>query len=167
MRSLRRPFVAILFAAAAVAATPRAGRAHPLHTTFVELTFAPRSSTLTATVKVFADDFLRRVTRGAAAKPGDDAVLQKLSLDYLSRTLLVSGPTGAPVRWSFCGWKRSADLVFICLSGRAASGLPGLRIRDAILADVFGDQVNVFQAEYGGQRHSLLFIGGTGVKQLP
>ncbi|MDQ6716814.1 MAG: hypothetical protein M3Z17_00545 [Gemmatimonadota bacterium] len=155
------------WAVAAVAATPRIVAAHPLHTTFVELGSAPSNSTITATVKVFADDFIRRVTRGRTVKPGDEALLQKLSADYLAQTLLFRIPSGQVLQLRFCGWKRSADLIFICMSGVSKTGLAGLTIRDVILADVFTDQVNVLQAQYAGRRHSLLFVGGAGVKQLP
>jgi len=119
-----------------------------------------------ATVKVFADDFLRRVTKGSLVKPSDDAALQKLTQVYLSQTLVLNSAVGEAVPLRFCGWKRSADLIFICLSGPAKHGLSGLKIRDVILGDVFSDQVNILQAEYAGQRHSVLFMGG-GVKQLP
>lgn len=167
MKRPSRAVAAALLAALALVSTPEVGQAHPLHTTFVELTFAPKTGIATAMVKVFADDFTQRVTRGSSAKPGDEAILQKLSLAYLSRTLVANAATGEAIQWRFCGWKRSADLIFICLSAPVRRGLSGVRIRDTILSDVFGDQVNVLQAEYGGRRHSILFTGASGAKQLP
>jgi hypothetical protein len=163
---LARSLVVVLLPLGSLFASPRTAAAHPLHTTFVELAFAPQTGTITATVKVFADDFLNRAARGTALKPTNDAALQKLTLAYLAQTLVLSSASGEAVTLRFCGWKRSADLIFICLSGFSRKGIAGLRVRDAILTDVFGDQVNVVQAEYGGRRHSLLFVGG-GAKQLP
>lgn len=164
---VNRAMTAAALAMVAASITPRVAEAHPLHTTFVELTFAPQTATITATVKVFADDFLRRASRGTTVKPNDDAALQRLTQSYLAQTFQLNASSGELVPLRFCGWKRSADLIFICMSGQSKRGIAGLKIRDAILADVFTDQVNVFQAEYGGQRHSLLFLGGAGTKQLP
>lgn len=151
----------------ALVLTPRVSEAHPLHTTFVELAFTPATGVVTATVKVFADDFLKRASRGSNQGLSNEAMLQKQSRDYLAQTLRLAPPTGPVLQWRFCGWKRSADLIFICLSAGAKGGLTGLRISDSILSDVFPDQVNIVQAESAGSRHTLLFTGGAGEKRLP
>ena len=166
MTCVRRVIGALLLSALALTLSPRRSEAHPLHTTFVELSWIPASSTVSATVKVFADDFLKRISRGSSTKPTDEA-LEKLALAYLARTLVVSSAKGGAVQWRSCGWKRSADLIFICLSGASKTGLKSMQISDAILTDVFADQVNVLQAAYGGERRSLLFMTTTGAKQLP
>ena len=152
-------------ASALVATVPATANAHPLHTTFVEVAYSAKGEAV-LTIKVFSDDFMRRVTRGAQVKPSDELALQKLTAAYLARTLLLNGVSGEAVPLSFCGWRRSADLVFICMKGPLKRGLAGLRIRDTILSEVFDDQVNVLQADVGGSRRSILFMNGSGVKEL-
>lgn len=148
------------------ALTPGRAYAHPLHTTFTEVVRDQTNGSVTATVKLFADDFIRRVSRGTSVKPTDDAALQRLAFAYLSANFSVSGRTGQRVRWEWCGWKRSADLIFACMRAPLAPGRDQLRAADTILSDVFGDQVNIVQAAVNGARKTLLFTVGEKDKPL-
>lgn len=142
--------------------------AHPLHTSFVELTYAEGTHTLLASVRVFADDFLRRV-EGSAAGAGSMLPAgqpEKRAAIYLSRTFTVTDARGRIVPLAWCGWKRSGDLVTICLRGNLSGGLAGARVRNAVLMDLFSDQINVLQTTYDSSRHSILFTPGEPVKRL-
>lgn len=156
--------IAALFSVSAL--TPTRALAHPLHTTFTEIVRDQQAGTVTATVKLFADDFIRRVSRGTTVKPTDDAALQRLAFGYLSANFSVSGRTGQRVKWQWCGWKRSADLIFACMRAPLAPGRDQLRVADTMLSDVFADQVNIVQATVGGSRKTLLFTVGEKDKPL-
>jgi hypothetical protein len=56
--------------------------------------------------------------------------------------------------------------LFICLRAPAAAAPAGARVRSTILSDVFTDQVNIVQATVAGQRRTLLFTPGAGLKPL-
>ena len=155
---------ALILGAAWVLTAPTAGYAHPLHTTFTELSHDQRTGILTASVKVFADDFVRRITRNTRVNPGDDAVLQRLAFNYLAATLKITGRPGEQGSWQWCGWKRSADLIFACMRTRLSPA--AIRVSDSILCDVFADQVNIVQASLTGKRQTLLFTAGDGEKAL-
>jgi hypothetical protein len=58
-------------------------------------------------------------------------------------------------------------VLVLTLSAPAPAGLSGARIWHGVLAERFGDQVNIVQARYGGRSATLLFTAGDGPKPLP
>ncbi len=151
-----------------IVTTPAAARAHPLHTSFVELTYTETTGTVVASVRVFADDFLRHAGGSGAgvgpALPGGQP--ERLAEAYLARTFGLTDARGHVVPLDWCGWKRSGDLATICLTGKLTGGLVGVRVRNAVLMDLFGDQINILQTTYNSSRHSILFTPGEPVKRL-
>lgn len=153
---------------AGIVATPSTVSAHPLHTSFVELTYTEKTGTVVASLRVFADDFLRR-TGGSAARVGSalpGGQPEQLAEAYLARTFSLTDPRGHVVPLAWCGWKRSGDLATICLTGKLTGGLVGMRVRNAVLMDLFSDQINILQTTYNTSRHSILFTPGEPVKRL-
>ena len=62
--------------------------------------------------------------------------------------------------------RRTADLVWVCVEARSPAGLAPLSVRNAVMCDLFDDQVNVVQGTIGGSRRSLLFTRGDRAKRL-
>jgi hypothetical protein len=58
-------------------------------------------------------------------------------------------------------------VVWVCLRGAAATGLRGGQVRNAMLFNLYQDQVNVVRAQYAGRARSLLFTPGDGARPLP
>lgn len=127
--------------------------AHPLHTSLAAIT-QNGSDDFTVTLRVFADDFFRHT---GAVDRADGVPPDSRIVTYLMRTFVIidRGGRGLPLKW--CGSKRVADLLVICLSGRLPGGLRGARVRYSILSDLFPDQVNILQVNAGSRRQSLLF----------
>jgi len=130
---------------------------HPLHTTLTQLAYRDADGTVEATVRVFADDF-------RAALKGE--VTDSAAVTYLRSTFALADPTGRPLVTTWCGIRRTGDLLWLCLRA-AAHGLSGLRVRVALLFDRYADQINIVQATYGGRRTALLFTSGDAPKSLP
>ena len=131
---------------------------HPLHTTLTQLAYREADGMVEATVRVFADDF-------RAALKGD--VTDSAAVIYLRSTFALADPAGRPLVTTWCGIRRTADLLWLCLRAPAAHGLSGLRVRVALLFDRYADQINIVQATYGGRRAALLFTSGDAPKPLP
>ena len=155
----------ILLSAALATATPSAAGAHPLHTSFAEVTYDASARTVTVSLRVFADDFsadvARRAGAAAGAVPGDDAVYR-----YVAARFTVVTARGETLPFRPCGTRRVGAQLFVCLRAPAAAPPAGARVRSAILSDVFADQVNIVQASYAGRRRTLLFTPGDGAKAL-
>ena len=146
---------------------------HPLHTTITTIVYDPAARRVTATVRVFEDDLGRAVSRGVHAAIQGTAPSDSASFAYVRSTLTFTARDGHPVPVAWCGSRTTGDLRWLCVQaivpvtqeGRA--GLGGLRIRDAVLTEVYDDQVNVVMADYDGRHESLLFTRGDGGKALP
>lgn len=148
---------ALLVALALVGAAPRPARAHPLHTTLTEVSSGPTPGTVRLMIRVFADDF-GRASRVANGGRSDPAL-------YLRRAVGVfDGTRALPLR--SCGVRQSGGMLWLCLEADAPSSLSTLRLRNAILCELFDDQVNVVRSLLGSSPRSVLFTRGDGAKPM-
>ena len=165
MVARRSMLACALTAMCALAAMPGLADAHPLHTTMTELSYDPSARVLTATLRVFADDFSAAVTGGRAGGPvvipPDSAIVR-----YVSARFSVTGPGAGRVSMRWCGMRREGVVLFVCLRGAVSGSLAGASMRNALLTEVFTDQVNIVQATLDGRRRTLLFTSRDGMKPL-
>lgn len=150
------------------AASARLAEAHPLHTTLSEITYDPPGRAIRMSVRVFVDDFSSAVLHGRAAAPGAPIVVppDTAMVRYLASRIALLDRTGRVITLRWCGARRSGDLLFICLRAPAARAPANARLRNAILTELFADQVNIVQAALGGARQTVLFTPGDGAKPL-
>lgn len=142
---------------------------HPLHTTITTIVYDQSAHRVTATLRVFEDDLGRAILRhsgGQVRVPTSDSA----SFGYVRATLTFTSSDGRPIPVEWCGSHTTGDLRWLCVQATLPAtrmNLGGLRVRDAVLTEVYDDQVNVVMADYGGRHESLLFTGGDGGKVLP
>jgi hypothetical protein len=163
-------------------ATPRRGLVgialamtawHPLHTTITTIVYDQSAHRVTATVRVFEDDLGRAILLHSGA-PVQAPTSDSASFGYIRATLTFAAPDGRPIPVEWCGSQTTGDLRWLCVQavvptagGDKQSGLGGLRVRDAVLTEIYDDQVNVVMADYDGRHESLLFTKGDRGKALP
>jgi hypothetical protein len=147
--------------------TPRA-EAHPLHTTITELALDPARGTVRATVRIFVDDLriaVSRTARGRSLRPDgpgwDDAVVS-----YVTSTVALQDVHGKALPLRSCGTRRLGDALWLCLQADVVRDAGALQIRNAMLWELYEDQINIVQNVVGGARYSLLFTRGDGFKAL-
>jgi hypothetical protein len=150
------------------AVRPSVAEAHPLHSTITELTEDRAHGLVRATVRVFADDFGTAVSRAAHGRvsPASGAAWDAAVAAYATSVFGLQDAQGRPIALRSCGIRRTGDLLWVCLEGTASQPLASLRVRSAVLCDLFDDQVNVVQGTAGGERRSLLFVRGDGYKSV-
>ena len=166
MRGIRLTAALGLATLGVLSAASRAD-AHPLHSTITELVLDAARGTVRATVRVFADDVRSAVTRAAHGRtpppaPAWDAAV----IAYAMSTIALQGANGRAVPLHPCGMRRTGDLLWVCLEGGVARDVGALQVRNAMLCELYEDQVNVVQGVVGGARRSLLFVRGDGFKAL-
>lgn len=158
---------AIVLAVALTGALAPDAHAHPLHTTLTELTEDRSRGTVRAVIRVFADDFgtaVARHARGRSLAPG--AAWDAAAFAYVASTFTVADRAGRGVALRSCGVRRTGELLWICVEGATPVRLTALTVRNAVLTDLFDDQVNVVQAVMDGARRSVLFTRGDRAKTL-
>ena len=139
---------------------------HPLHTTFTELSTDPSTHAVSVLVKVFAGDFASAVTaRGSAGSP-DRMPPDSAMIRYVLERFEITGNGVGRVALRWCGSRRDQDVLFLCFHAGAAS-LSRARLRNALLNDIFADEVNIVRVNIDGRRETLLFTGRGVMKTLP
>jgi hypothetical protein len=161
------PLAPLLVAGALLIATAAPALGHPLHTTLTEIGRGD-GRTLRATIRVFADDFGRAVLGlgAAAAAPAMDAVSDSAASAYVRAHFTIATPDGRALPLSWCGVRRTGDLVWVCLEAAWSGAMDGMRVHDRMLFELYRDQINIVQASDGGSRASLLFTSGDGPKRI-
>lgn len=150
---LVRLALALAIAWTAVLATRQVADAHDIHTSVLDLRWDAHNSALSGTLRVFADD-LAQGARAAGVAPQA----------YVLRSVQLRVATGVvPVAW--CGERRVADAVLICLRAATAGARP-TRIRNTLLLERYEDQVNVVRVE-SPRAVTLLLTRGDPERAIP
>ena len=166
MRALRALGVSAACAAILLGASAGgAARAHPLHTTLVQLTYDARAHVLEGSIRVFAGDFAAAVAKHAGAKaPDDDRVAAAAAFTSVRRPFRFVDASGRAVPLTWCGSRRANDLLWLCVRATSAAAPSALRLSDQMLCDLFDDQINIVQSVAGEKHTSMLFTKGDGAK---
>lgn len=154
----------IVATAPARTADARAGR-HPLHTTLAEVRYDQRESVVRVTVRLFAPDLAGALRRRGTATTSDTPAGAAATLAYFGDTFVLSNREG-PLRLRLESMRRTGDLLWVTVTAVSSTGLRGLTLHNALLMDLFADQVNIVQTTDGDTRRSLLFTHGRGTKAL-
>ena len=146
--------MALVAAAAAMfGASYGVAEAHDIHTTVLQLTWAPKGAALSGTLRIFADD-LSNAARAAKVTP-QAYVLRGLQLRV----------SGAAVPLALCGEQRIGDAVLICVRG-AWHGAGSMRLKNTLLLERYADQVNIVRVE-AARVVTLLFTSGASERAVP
>lgn len=146
-------------------AEARASR-HALHTTIAELRYEDRARTVRVTVRMFADDLGGALRRRGATSVAESPAGAAAMLAYLSETFVLSTPDGRALPLHLERIHRTGDLLWVTVRSAPIAGLGGMKIRNALLMEMFADQVNIVQVADRGTKRSLLFTRGAGTKAL-
>lgn len=139
---------------------------HPMHTSLTVLTHAA-DGTVTATIRAFADDLSAVIGRDSAHASAPLSARDETRLAaYLNERFVIVGRDGRRLSLRWCGVKRSADLLWLCVSVPSVSTLSGATVMNGVLLERFPDQVNIVQAQYAGRRQSMLFSRAEAPKRL-
>jgi hypothetical protein len=140
-------------------------RAHPLHTTLVQLTYDERAHVVEGSIRVFAGDFAAAVAKHARAKtPDDDRVVDAAAFAYVSSTFRFIDASGRAVPLAWCGSRRANDLLWLCVRAASVAGPSAMKLSDQMLCELFDDQINIVQSVAGEKHTSMLFTKGDGAK---
>ncbi|MDO7852829.1 DUF6702 family protein [Hymenobacter convexus] len=136
---------------------------HAYHSTITELRYNAAKKQLELSVKVFTDDFEKALSQGqpasvslAAAGPRPLA----LATAYVQRTLQIRTLAGAPLQVQVLGMQAENDGYWLYCKVPVADALSGIQLRQAMMLDVFGDEMNIVNIEANGKKQSALFRAG-------
>ncbi len=153
--------------AAALLLFPLAGARparHAYHSTITELRYNPAKKQLELSVKVFADDFEKAISRGqpktvSLTEPGPRPLV--LADAYFQRTLQIGTVAGgARLPLQVLGMQAENDGYWFYCKVALPGPMTGVKLRQAVLIDAFADEMNIVNVEANGKKQSALFRAG-------
>lgn len=116
-------------------------------------------------LRVYTNDFSAAAANHARVRLGSDSLIDVQSaLSYIRANVAVVTESRHPIALIPCGVNRAKDMLHFCFKSKGA--LKGIRIRNTLMTELFGDQVNVVQSVIGQKRSSRLFVKGDGLKAI-
>lgn len=153
--NLKSLLVAILCLFAGLAAS-----AHEYHSSITDIKFNPRTQSLQVAIKVFTDDLENLLSKRSKSKvtynAGSESIKQQLAT-YMASALTFELAKGKPLKQRYVGSEEEADVVWIYLEVPVQqASLSQLYIQNAVLTELFDDQMNIVNLDYKGKMHSML-----------
>ena len=145
---------------------PLAGAApalHAYHSTITELRYNAAKKQLELSVKVFTDDFEKALSQGQPSHVNlTDAGSRPLALAtaYLQRNLQVHTVAGALLPLQVLGMQSENDGYWLYCKVPLPGTVSGVKLRQTMMLDLFGDEANIVNIEAGGKKQSTLFRDG-------
>jgi hypothetical protein len=134
---------------------------HDFHTSLTEMRVNAKDKTVEVTVRMFTDDLEAALTRANAnqrvrleAKDKNDPLIDR----YLKQHFVLLNAKGQRRAYQFLGKDFEADATWLYLEVPLAEPLPGTKLQNNVLFDLFDDQTNLVNVFYGGdEKRSFLF----------
>jgi hypothetical protein len=161
-------FRIILLALALLLAAP-AAHAHDYHASITDAKYNPRTQSLEVAVKVFMDDLEEALSHRSKRKVtyNQSAQVQQLVQEYMGATLSFELEKGKPLRHTFVGAEQEVDVVWVYLEVPIKSeSFTHLYVRNAVLQELFSDQMNIVNLDYKGKVSSTLFQKNDGTRKM-
>ena len=134
---------------------------------FTEIRRIGKADSVELSVKVFTNDFSAAAARFSRVKLGADSLIDRRNgVAYLKSRLRISSKGAAPIVLVSCGVERVNDMLRFCFRAAAGQSRSPIQISNAVMTEIFHDQVNVVQSVDGKRRASRMFVRGDGWKAV-
>jgi hypothetical protein len=142
--------VSLLFGAAA----------HPLHTSFTEVTREPTEH-VALKVRLFADDFSAALDSLGRTPAFAGATTEAIARRYFERSVSVQEKNGKPVALTWCGMRTGDGLTWLCARSATPVGAGSLRIQNTLMFDRFPDQISIIRSGQKKKARMLVLTART------
>lgn len=155
-----------------IAALAPAAFAHRYHTSVTRLEYNTEETSVEITVQTFADDLEAALSKRTGSKAAGNIRLDgskkadAMVFDYLRSVFqLKSGNATGELQW--IGMELKGHSAWIYLQTKAPVNLSKASLSNALLFDLFEDQVNIVNVHNHGRTASLVFKRGDHAQQIP
>ena len=138
--------------------------AHPIHRSIAEADYNQKTHTLEVALRVYADDFEAalsgRTKRKISLEKTPAAELDALAHAYVEETFTIKTRDDAPAALHWIGrkLKDAENELWFYFEVRLPGGVEDAKIRHAVLADQFRDQLNSVLVRDGARKITLVFL---------
>ncbi|MHA6249151.1 DUF6702 family protein [Pontibacter sp. CAU 1760] len=144
--------------------------AHDYHASITDATYNPRTKSLQVAVKVFRDDLEDALSRQAKTKvkySSTSEEVQKQLANYVKPRLAFEVEKGKALPVKFVGSEEETDVVWLYVEvPMRQTSFAQLYVKNAILTDLFSDQMNIVNVSHKGKVESVMMQRGDAAKKL-
>lgn len=142
--------------------------AHKYHTSVTRLEYNAEDHSVEITIQTFTDDIEAILTKRAGKPVRLDANKDsgRLVLDYL-RDAFELRMDGAKLELQWVGLEMKGGTTWLYVLTKLPGSLSKASLRNALLFDLFEDQVNIVNVLDSGKKRSLVFRRGGDMQELP
>jgi hypothetical protein len=136
---------------------------HTYHSSILELRLNPRQQQVELALKVFTDDLENALSKGRPQHLSlQDPRAQALADAYLREHLELALPAAGrqprqPLALQFVGMQAEKDAYWLYAKARLPRAATEIWLRNAVMLDLFSDQMNIVNAESGPTKVSELY----------
>ena len=142
--------------------------AHKYHTSVTRLEYNAEDSSVEITIQTFTDDIEAILSKRTGKTIRLDASKDsgRLVLDYLRDAFeLRAGDANLELQW--VGLEMKGGTAWLYVLTKLPGGFSKASLRNALLFDLFEDQVNIVNVLNNGKKRSLVFRRGGDMQELP
>jgi hypothetical protein len=164
---MKRAIYILILSLVCMAFVPEAF-AHKYHTSVTRLEYNAEERSVEITIQTFADDLENILGKRAGKSVSLDASkdAERLVFAYLRSVIeLKSGKGISELEW--VGMEMKGGTVWLYVLAKMPEGLSKASVRNALLFDLFEDQVNIVNVWYDGKKTSLVFKRGDNMQEIP
>ncbi|MBO9637132.1 MAG: hypothetical protein J7576_03105 [Siphonobacter aquaeclarae] len=135
-------------------------RAHDFHNSLTEMRYNARTGNFEVEIKLFTDDLetaLNKGNKGPKIHIQDNDKNDRLVEAYVRKHFKWSNPQGALRPYQYVGKQNELDATWVFLELPFSGPLPGCKIQQSALTDVFDDQQNIVNLTFGADKKYFLF----------
>lgn len=133
---------------------------HKFYVAIYKVEFAPQKKMLQITTRIFVDDlnialekkYNRKAFLGEDKESENDIILLK---KYLAEKFIIK-VNGEQKSMSFLSKELENNVLICYLNSKEISKIKTLEIQNSVLTEIYDEQQNIIQANFNGEKHSLL-----------
>jgi hypothetical protein len=153
-----------------VASSFFSANAHDFHTSITDIKYNPRTQAFEVALKVFTNDLENAVSKFTKSKiiyNSSSPEQQQQLNSYLQSKLSFELAKGKPLKYKLIGSEAETDAVWIYVEVPVkSSSLSHLYVKNAVLTEIFTDQMNIVNLNYKGKTESALLQRGEEQKKF-
>ncbi len=168
---MKHPILILTLCLAIVALTPAAS-AHRYHTSVTRLEYNTEEKSVEITVQTFADDLEAVLSKraGSMVRLDGSKNVNALLFDYLRSVFqLKSGNAVSELQWVGMELKGHSARIYLQIKAPVNLSKDSFKafVSNALLFDLFADQINIVNVHNQGRIASLVFKRGDHAQEIP
>ena len=135
---------------------------HPFHVSVCEIYHNAETKSLEISMKIFIDDLELAIRESGIVSfellEVAEKNVDKIPLEYYLKNQFEISVNDKALELDFVGFEFDQDAILCYFEGKRVRKISSIKIKNAIITEVFDDQINLTHVQYNGEMKSLKAI---------